>query len=362
MKRLVLLGGGHAHVELLKTLAQRPLPDTLVTLVSPHAQVLYSGMLPGAIAGRYALADCAIALDTLAQRAHADRIEARASGIDPQARRVTLEDGRTLDYDVLSLDIGAAIGGHGIVGAQAHGLALRPLEPFWTGVQAIRERAARRFLGIVVVGGGAAAVEVALALQHRLAGQANVSLVTGGTAPLPDYAEAVRRKVRRALRRRAIRVVEDRCTELTGRQARLASGEGLACDAAILATGASAQAWLCDSGLALDPAGFVATGPTLQSVSHPDVFAVGDTASRRDRDVPRSGVYAVRAGPALARNLRTFLAGEAPTAHCPAARSLNLLSCGDGRAIAAWGRWSAQGRWVWWWKDRIDRRFVARYR
>jgi len=38
-----------------------------------------------------------------------------------------------------------------------------------------------------------------------------------------------------------------------------------------------------------------------------------------------------------------------------------LLSCGARRAIASWGNWSAQGRWVWAWKDWSDRRFVARY-
>lgn len=362
MRELVLLGGGHAHVELLRSLAEQPLQDVRVTLVSPHAHALYSGMLPGAIEGRYARADCEIPLHALAQRARAERIEAHARAIDADANRVALDNGRHLRYAVLSLDIGSVINDRGILGAEEHGLPLRPLGQFWKGMAQILERAGRRHIGIAVVGGGAAAVEIALALQHRLAGQANVSLVTGGSLPLPGYSEAVRRKARRALRRRAIRIVEDRCTELTGRQLRLAGGEGLACDAAILATGPSAQAWLADSGLALDPEGYVATGATLQSVSHPNVFAVGDTASRSDLPVPRSGVYAVRAGPPLARNLRAYLAGLAPLAHCPSARSLNLLSCGDGRAIASWGRWSAEGRWAGWLKDRIDRRFVARYR
>ena len=106
---------------------------------------------------------------------------------------------------------------------------------------------------------------------------------------------------------------------------------------------------------------FVLTGATLQSRSNPEVFAVGDVSTRDDAPHAKSGVYAVRAGPPLAQNLRRFVAGEALQPHRPQQRTLNLISCGEKRAIAAWGGWSAQGRWVWWWKDRIDRSFVARY-
>jgi NADH dehydrogenase FAD-containing subunit len=146
----------------------------------------------------------------------------------------------------------------------------------------------------------------------------------------------------------------------------LGSGARVACDAPVLATGAQAPAWLAGSGLALDGQGFIATGATQQSTSHPQVFAVGDVASRVDGPYakalhPRSGVYAVRAGPPLAANLRLQLAGAALLPYTPQARTLNLISCGDRRAIVSWGNFSAQGRWAWWWKDHIDRAFVARY-
>jgi NADH dehydrogenase FAD-containing subunit len=111
----------------------------------------------------------------------------------------------------------------------------------------------------------------------------------------------------------------------------------------------------------VDEQGFVATTATLQSVSHPEVFAAGDVASRNDRALPKSGVYAVRAGPALALNLRRRLAGGELMPWQPRERSLYLLSCGARRAIASWGELSAQGRWVWWWKDQIDRGFVGSF-
>lgn len=362
MKHLVLLGGGHAHVELLRSLGQTPRSDLRISLVSPHPRSLYSGMVPGVIAGHYRLADCQIALRDLALRAAAEVIESRACAVDAGANSATLANGDVLGYDVLSLDIGSVIDRDAIPGGVEHALPVRPIEDFSRGVDDLLARAERRFLGVVVVGGGAAAVELALALQHRLGARARVSLVTGGTPPLPGFPAGTQARARQALRRLAVRIVEDTCIEITARQVRLAHEEGLACDAAILAIGGSAAPWLRASGLRLDAAGFVATGATLQSSSHPNVFAVGDTASRADEPRPRSGVYAVRAGPALSLNLRRYLDGAAPLEHHPSARSLNLLACGDRHAIASWGGWSAEGRWVWWWKDRIDRAFVARYR
>jgi NADH dehydrogenase FAD-containing subunit len=139
----------------------------------------------------------------------------------------------------------------------------------------------------------------------------------------------------------------------------LASGARLACDAPVIATGVDPHPWLAASGLAVDARGFVATGPTLQSRSHPAVFAAGDCASRDDVAHPRSGVYAVRAGPPLARNLRLAAGGGTLLPYQPRRRTLNLVSCGARRAILAWGPLVAEGRWTWWWKDRIDRGFIA---
>ena len=123
----------------------------------------------------------------------------------------------------------------------------------------------------------------------------------------------------------------------------------------------TAPRWLAGSGLALDSEGYVRTGPTLQSVSHPEVFAVGDVATRDDAPHARSGVYAVRAGPPLALNLRRCAGGAALQPYRPQRRALTLIACGEGSAIASWGAWSAQGRWVGGWKDRIDRGFINRH-
>lgn len=364
MKQLLLLGGGHAHVHVLQQLAQQPLAGAQVTLVTPFERQMYSGMVPGLVAGHYTAQDCAIPLRPLAQAAGVVFRRASAVRLDAAARRVELDDGGVIGYDLLSLDTGAVMHRDRLPGAAEHALFVRPIEDFVQQLDALWARAAQRRLALAVVGGGAAGVELALALQHRL-GRAGpgvqVTLVTGGPVPLAGYPSPVLARVQRALARRGVAVVRQGAMAIAADAVVLADGSRLACDAAVLATGVQAPGWLAGSGLALDPQGFVLTRSTLQSSSHADVFAVGDAATRSDTPHAKSGVYAVRAGPPLTLNLRQALAGQAMQPHAAPTRTLNLVSCGDRSAIAAWGAWSAQGRWVWWLKDRIDRGFVARY-
>ena len=193
------------------------------------------------------------------------------------------------------------------------------------------------------------------------AGKQPVTLLTGGPTPAANYPESVQRRVSKALQRLHITVVPDACARMEPGALILASGARLVCDAPLVAVGAQAPAWLAGSGLTLDEAGFIAVNAYQQSTSHLKVFAAGDVATRIDSPHPRSGVYAVRAGPALLANLRAALVGQPLTPHTPPARTLNLLACGARYAIASWGDLSFEGRWVWHWKDRIDRKFVARY-
>jgi len=193
-------------------------------------------------------------------------------------------------------------------------------------------------------------------------GASRIALVTGGDDALAGFPPALMRRAALALRQRGITVFKEACTGIEAGHVRLGNGARLACDAPVMAVGTSAPAWLAGSELALDAKGFIATGATLQSTSHPEVFAAGDVASRVDAPHPRSGVYAVRAGPPLADNLRLAVGGGQLRTYRPQSRSLNLMSCGDGRALAAWGGLSTHGRWVWRWKDHIDRGFIARYR
>lgn len=367
MKRLLLLGAGHAHVHLLRSLAREPMPGVQVTLVSPWVRQMYSGMVPGWMAGRYRLEDCAFAVPPLARAAGVQWLHDRVLALDAGSRQVRLATAGRVAYDWLSVDTGSVMEGRDLRGAAEHTLRVRPIEEFaqrWADCVAVADHGLA--LTVAVIGAGAAGVELALAAAARLAPRGRVVLVTGGPQPLASHPPLARWLVARALKQARITVMRLPCVEVSADHVHLAGADegriDLPCQVAILCTGGEAPRWLPESGLLLDAQGCIATRETLQSVSHPEVFAAGDVASRPDAPRPRSGVQAVRAGPPLALNLRRVVAAQPLKSYSPPTRTLNLLACADATAIASWGPLAARGRWVWLWKDGIDRRFLARLR
>ncbi|MBC7437597.1 MAG: FAD-dependent oxidoreductase [Bdellovibrionales bacterium] len=365
MRRLVLLGAGHVHVHVLQALARSRRADVNVTLVAPQPHLLYSGMVPGYVAGHYTLDECRVDLRPLIDASGVRYVPGLCSGMNAALHsvRVALPDGEAvaLPYDVLSVDTGGVADREALEaampGARDNAMFVRPMDGFaqlWPQLVALSQT---RALSIALIGAGAAGVELAMAVRHRLP-HCTVTLVTGGPAPLSGYPLKVQQRAMRALKERRVTVLSLACTGISPGQVLLEGGTSLACDAPIIATGTQAPAWLRGSGLALDAAGFISTNPFLQSTSHANVYAAGDVATRVDVQHPRSGVYAVRAGPALDYNLRAALAEAPPRAWQPPRAALSLLACGNRSAIASWGAWSAQGAWVWRWKDWIDRRFV----
>jgi NADH dehydrogenase FAD-containing subunit len=246
-------------------------------------------------------------------------------------------------------------------GAREHGLFIRPIEAFGALWPQVVEWAQTKPLRIAVVGAGSAGMELAMAVRHRLPNTA-ITLLCGDTPLGAGYAERVQARLKAALLERKITLLQDSAAGVRAGEIILRSGATLACDVPLIATGAQAPAWLAASGLALDAQGFVAVDACQRSTSHPQVLAAGDVSSRMDRSLARSGVFAVRAGPVLAMNLAALLADKPLAEHQPPDKTLNLISCGDRFAIASWGNYSAQGRWVWRLKDWIDRRFLRRYR
>jgi pyridine nucleotide-disulfide oxidoreductase family protein len=356
MKRIVLLGGGHAHLFVLEAFA-RQRPDADVLMITPDALTPYSGMMPGVIAGHYRAREACIDLRPLAARAGCRLHLDLAIGIDAAQRCVVLASGARVDYDLLSVDTGSTPRLPAVPGV-GHGHPVKPigrLEMHWRRVLAQQPSSA------VVVGAGAAGVEIVMALRQRCPGM-HCSLVDSNAQLLAGMAPGLRRRVGAQLRRQQIDLLTGCTLDHVGQgRVVLADGRMMNSDFTVWTTGAAAPDWLHDGALALDARGFIETAGTLQSTSHPEVFAAGDVASVRGAPRPKSGVYAVRAGPHLAANLRRALAGMALQPWQAQQRALMLLACGRQHAIAARGGWSLQGDWVWRWKDWIDRAFIARF-
>ena len=369
LKRLVLLGGGHSHVEVIRRFGRQRLTDTAIKLISPDRHTAYSGMLPGYVAGHYRFSDCHIDLASLCSAAGISFHRAEASGLRPDDSRVMCSDGNVVEYDVLSIDIGSTPDVHAIPGALHHGTCVKPVAEFLRVWDRIRgEMRAGNSTSLAFVGGGAGAVELAAAVQHRAATEASASavrivLLTDTASILPTHPERVQRIFERALAARNIGIRNAaKVVRVSPAGIQCADGSLVQADHAIIATGASAPTWIAGTGLNIDARGFVAVNPYLQSVSHANVFAAGDIATMSDNPRPKMGVYAVRQGPVLHANLRCALHGELLQRYIPQKYALALISTGDKHAVASWNGIAFEGDWVWRWKDHIDRRFMATYR
>lgn len=366
-KQLVLLGGGHAHVYVLKSLAlvaPQPFGEVEVTLVSPNPQLVYSGMLPGWVAGHYHFDQCVIPLAPLAARADARFLQTAAKHLDLERNKIRCEDGQEIAFDLLSIDTGPVANLSIVPGLADHAIPIRPIETFIDSFLTLEsDIEARQARGersrIAFVGAGAGGVELALAMQHRFRNHnVGVTLISAANT-LPG---GVGPRLAHIMRARGIAILAGQAAaKVTREGVQLVSGAMVDADFVVAATGASAAAWPRASGLLTDKEGFILVNDRLQSVSHANVFAAGDCATIEHYPRPKSGVYAVRAGPPLNENLRRALRGDALKPYVPQSRSLYLLSAGNKYAIGSWGNAAWEGRWVWWWKDMIDRAFVGKY-
>lgn len=364
MKRLILAGGGHAHLAVLHHLAKYRPKGLSATLVTPSSYQHYSGMLPGWMAGVYPLEKIRIDLRPLCAAAGVELIESSVVGMDADRRCVALPDRGHLEYDLLSLDVGSETDSSWFEDVGSNLLAVKPLDDFvaaWSKWIAAARRHQR--IHVAVIGGGAAGFELIMAAREALlcagVSRLDLDLIAGDSGLLPGHGRAVRQRALRCLHKTQVTLHAQRAVGIPG-GVMLADGRELRPDIVLLATGGRAPCWLKLSKLTLDEHGHIAVDAFHRTLSHGDVFASGDVCTRTDVAMARSGVHAVHAGPILAQNLTATLLGERLHAYHPRATSLYLLACGGRRAIASWGGFSAEGRWVWRWKDSIDRRFVAR--
>lgn len=360
---LVLVGGGHAHALVLRKLAMARPAGLRVTLISSAAFTPYSGMLPGLLAGHYRFEETHIDLLRLCQWAGVRFLDDTVTGLDPRARRLSCARRGAVGYELLSIDIGCEPELDSVPGARQYAIPVKPVAGLWRRWTSLAEDPPRRGGRIAVVGGGAGSVELALAIAHRLREDApQISLYCGAARILAGYGRAARRRVARQLAALGVALYRDhRVVEVSAGTLHFGKGERRGFDTLIWATGAGAAPWIKDSGLPVDARGFMSTHDTLQSTGFANVFGAGDIATQCRHPRPKAGVYAVRQGPVLAANLLAFAAGRRLREHRPQRRFLSLLALGPKLAVAERNGLSAQGAWVWRWKDRIDRQFMRRF-
>ena len=424
LKDLVLVGGGHSHVIVLRRFGMKPVPGVRVTVICRDVETPYSGMLPGLVAGHYTHDEIHIDLGPLARFANARFYHDEVIGLDPAENLVICRNRPAVRYDVLSIDVGSAPRVHDVPGADGTVVPVKPIGNFVECWNALVERVLGTGTGtamrIGVVGAGAGGVEMVLAMRHGLRDRVrrtggdperlSFEVFTDTADVLPSKPPRVRAAFDGVLTGRGVRVHRNARIERVTRRSLPAAGgavdhtrsragggsgavaadipvesatgadtggarraqpatvlhaaDGTAheLDEVLWVTEAGAPTWLAAAGLATDDGGFVAVHPTLESTSHPGIFAAGDCAAVLAHPREKAGVFAVRQGPPLAENLRRALCGRALKPFTPQRRYLSLISTGERRAVATrGGSLVLDGQWVWRWKDWIDRRFMRKF-
>ena len=375
MKTLVLIGGGHSHAITLRLLGRQPLPEVRLILISDVAHAPYSGMLPGHLAGFYSFAECHIDLRALARLAQAEFILDTAIRLNLKTNQVLCGQHEPIDFDWLSIDIGSTPATMDIPGVQEYAIAAKPVPQFLAAWQQFVAQKFDRSISVGIVGGGAGGVELALTLQVQLqqicpAG-VTIHLFHRQSELMSSYADVVRRRFKQVLLDRGIRLHLNEAVESIASLApmedslklvRCRSGLDIPCDQVIWVTQAAAPAWMRQSGLSTDQQGFILIKDTLQSLSHPYIFATGDIATMSEQPRPKAGVFAVRQGKPLFTNLQRITTGQSLQSFLPQQRYLSLIGLGNQQAIATWGNICTRpSRLLWWWKDRIDRKFISQF-
>jgi selenide,water dikinase len=374
LKDLVLVGGGHAHVSVLKKFGMRPIPGVRLTLICRDLQAPYSGMLPGYIAGHYSFDEAHIDLGPLSRFAGARFFHDEVVGLDTLNKKLSCKNRPDVCYDLLSINIGSAPNTSIVPGASGQVIPVKPIDGFFANWHALCERVLehRGSLRIGVVGAGAGGVELILAVQYRLEkliAEDNrddtgleFHLFTDADEILLTHNSKVRSKFYRVLNERGIHThLKHKVSTVHEGSLECANGQRFILNEILWVTMASAQDWLKEAGLEVNDQGFVKARDSLESISHTDIFVAGDVADVVNHPRPKSGVFAVRQGVPLANNLRRRLLGKPVKDFTPQKRFLSLISTGDKYAIASRSWWALDGKLVWKWKDWIDRKFMGKF-
>ena len=371
VKDIVLVGGGHSHALVIRMWAMNPVPGLRFTLISPQVNTPYSGMLPGLLAGHYSFEQAHIDLVRLCTWAGVRFIQAEVVGIDPTQKVLELKDRPNLEYDVCSMDIGSTPS-EDIEGSSTYAVGVKPISRFYEHWCRLQKELQTNQTGepsrVAIIGGGHGGVEVILAMKHwtnEHGVQAKFVLCHRGPVLWESSPKRQQIKLMDILARENIEVhLNFECQRISAKElhgTNKGKPQSIPYDKVFCCTHASAAMWLRATDLLLSERGFIRVNECLQAVGHDDLFAAGDVCHLDHDPRPKAGVYAVRMGPILFKNLLNVALDKPLLPYQPQKDFLSLSALGAKVAMGKRNGFGFSGAWVWWWKDRIDQKFMKMF-
>lgn len=361
---LVLVGGGHAHLATLKTVGNYLSRGHRVSLISPSAYQYYSGMGPGLLSGIYRPQDVRFNVGKMVESGGGAFIESHVTRIEPGSRALILADGRTVTYDVASFNLGSEVVLDGLVATPESVFPVKPIINLLVARRSILERSREDEISIVVVGGGAAGIELAgnaWRLSRVNGMRARISLVSKGTV-LERFPARARRLALESFSSRGITVREQvGMISIDTSHLGLSDGTNLPYDFAFLASGIRPPGVFRESGLPVTEDGSLLVNRELRCVGHPELFGGGDCISVEGYRLAKVGVHAVGQSHVLRHNLLAALDGGPMRPFVPKEHFMLILNMGDGSGILCKRNRIFGGRWGFLLKDYVDRRFMRRF-
>jgi NADH dehydrogenase FAD-containing subunit len=355
MKTIILAGSGHAHLEVIGAFSKTELAAHKFILISPHRQTYYSGLIPRLIAGEISTTSLTINSADFAEAKGFTYIQDSVQSVDSINNCVTLASQKKIQFDLLSLNVGGEL--QKITSeSPLQTIYLRPFDEFmlkWHEAQKICNN--QNNPKFIVVGGGAAAVEVATALRIRLnknqAQKGEVHLVSKGPRLCQNYSEQISASIKTSLLNFNIRVhLNEQVTEIFSKYIHLHLNKKIDFDLIFVVTPTVPSKIISEK-----------IDSTLRISQN--IFAVGDGTEMRDLPkLPRSGVIAVHQGRHLIKSIRNILLGLDPTEFQIRTKQLNILITGENTARLVWGGLSFEGTWPLHIKNWIDQHYIKKFK
>jgi NADH dehydrogenase FAD-containing subunit len=364
-KRVLLVGGGHAHMMTLEALDTFVKKGYEVTVIGPSEYHYYSGMGPGMLGGIYTPEDIRFATRHVVEKQGGKFILGKATHVDPERKRVTTESGDEISYDVVSFNSGSHVPKLDVQGETKNIYTVKPIEKLKEAQIRIGASLSEKPTRIGVVGGGPSSAEVAGNVWRFADDLGNYSAeitVFAGSQFMGRFPDGIRKRVLTSLSARGIKIVEG--THVKGIKEGsviLETGEEHDLDFIFLALGVKPSAMFKNSGLPTGPDGGLLVNKFLQSTAYPDIFGGGDCIYFQDQPLDKVGVYAVRENPVILHNLMAQLEGGALQPCDPGGDYLLIFNLGDGTGVFQKKWLTFGGRTAFFIKDHIDRKFMGQF-